>query len=322
MADNDETPRPFSSFLRPRLAWHTDAPVPTLDELGLDDARRAAFRWQSIRNNAEFFGFFWHGEVTGGYVREVFGLFGSSGELVLSSLAAAVEIEVTRRALFENDELDEVNRRLNHAAQWRSLRFFGEAQANNLMIFGHGVANLILRTLALQPEFKAARVRRISVDAFHPESDEPRAWCSFTRKTAGEMRSAASDGPVDAGPILDSLDELWDVLGPLWSVRGMQYHRWRGESPGVTGINFQNPNPPIEQEGLITRTMRLANDYVEGERIVNDVVSTADAALKKVGAWMPVFLDVWSPFFNECKRHNESVAEEAWRGSQSKETSR
>jgi hypothetical protein len=97
----------------------------------------------------------------------------------------------------------------------------------------------------------------------------------------------------------------------------MQYHRWRGESPGVTGINFQNPNRAIEQNGVITQTLRLANEYVEGERIVNDVVSTADVALRGVGVWMHGFLEAWTLFFNECKRRNDAAAEAAWRESRS-----
>lgn len=320
MIGGEEAQRPFSSFVRGRIAWHTDAPAPTLDELGLDEARQAAFEWQSNRNNAEFFGFFWPDEAVSGFVREIHGLFGSSGELVLSSLEAAVEIEVTRRAMAQgDDEPEEVTRRVNRAAQWRAVRFFGEAQANNLMVFGHHVANLVLRTLALQPGFTADRVWGLAAESLHPESDERGAWCSLTEKTTVELRRAASDVPVDAGSLLDSLDDLWAVLGPLWDVRGMQYHRWRGESPGVTGINFQNPNPAIEQDGIITRTLRLANEYVEGERIVNDVVSTADLALRGVGTWMRGFLEAWSLLFEECKRRHDAAAEDAWRGSQPKE---
>lgn len=308
-SSSDNPLRPFSSVFRARIAWNTDEPVATLEELQLEATREAAFAWQSNRNQAEFFGFFWLDEAVGGFVREIHGLFGSSGELVLSSLEAAAEVEVIRRAMAREDPgVDQTTRRVNRAGQWRALRFFAEAQANNLMVFGHGVANLTLRTLALQPGFDAAQVGRIDPEVFRPESDNRGAWCSLSGKTAGELRKATQGTAIDSIPLVESLADLWNALEPLWFLRGTQYHRWRGESPGVTGINFVNPNHPTEESGTITRTLRLQNDYVEGEKIVNEVVNTADAALRDVGAWMPKFLDAWGRVFNASKEHAEETA--------------
>jgi len=315
VSDDDKARQQFfSSFVRARIACNIEDALPTLDELGLGEVRQAAFEWQSNRNNAEFFAFFWHDEAVSGFVREIHGLFGSSAEVVLSSLEAAGEIDLTRRAIAKpNDELNDVTQRVNRAGQWRSLRFFGEAQANNMIVFGHHVANLVLRTLALQPGFKVDGIQDLKDEVFHPESNDRRAWCSLNAQTAGEMRHAASNLQVDCGPLLDSLGNLWSVLAPVWRVRAIQYHRWRGESPGVTGINFRNPIQETAENGIIVRTLHLANEYVEGVNIVEDVVSSANATLRGVGAWMPKFLEVWVAVFEECKRRDASVAKAAWR---------
>jgi hypothetical protein len=304
-----EPVRPFSSFIRAGLSWRADEPPPTFDELGLEEARSTSFEWQSNRNNAEFLAFFWHDEASAGWVREIHGLFGSSGELVLSTIEAAVEIKLIRRAMAAPAaEPDDATARVNLAGQWRALRFFAEAQANNLMVFGHGVANLVLRTLALQFDFDAERVRDIRKDVFHPGSDEPGAWCSLNAKTVSELRKAADSASLDSSALVESLAVLWGILEPLWSLRGVQYHRWRGESPGITGINFVNLNETKEENGVITRSLPGQTDYVEGERIVNDVVNGADTALRGVGAWMPTFLEAWRSVFVASKEANEGAA--------------
>jgi hypothetical protein len=308
--ETDRAPvRPFSSFIRAGLSWRADEPPPTFEELGLEEAQSTSFEWQSNRNNAEFFAFFWHGEASAGWVREIHGLFGSSGELVLSTIEAAVEIELTRRAMAAPAaDPNDATARVNLAGQWRALRFFAEAQTNNLMVFGHGVANLVLRTLALQFDFDAERVGGIKKDAFHPGSDEPGAWCSLNAKTVSELRKAADSASLDSSALVESLAALWGILEPLWSLRGVQYHRWRGESPGVTGINFVNRNEAKEENGVITRSLPGQTDYVEGERIVSDVVNGADAALRRVGAWMPTFLEAWTSVFVASKEANEQTA--------------
>ena len=305
--------RPFSSFIRAGLSWRADEPPPTFEELGLEEARRTSFEWQSNRNNAEFLAFFWHDEASAGWVREIHGLFGSSGELVLSTIEAAVEIELTRRAKAAPlTEPDGATASVNLAGQWRALRFFAEAQTNNLMVFGHGVANLVLRTLALQLDFDAGKVGGIKKDAFHPGSDEPGAWCSLNAKTFSELRKAGDSASLDSSALVESLAALWGILGPLWSLRGVQYHRWRGESPGVTGINFVNLNEAKGESGVITRSLPGQTDYIEGERIVTDVVNEADTALRRVGAWMPTFLEAWTSVFVASKEANEETARRLW----------
>jgi hypothetical protein len=312
--ETDREPvRPFSSFIRAGISWRRDEPPPTFEELGLEEARRTSFEWQSNRNNAEFFAFFWHDEATAGWVREIHGLFGSSGELVLSTMEAAVEIELTRRVMAApGAEADDATARVNLAGQWRALRFFAEAQANNLMVFGHGVANLVLRTLALQLDFDVEKVAGIRKDAFHPGAGERGAWCSLNAKTLSELRGAAANAHLDSTSLVQSLTALWQILEPLWSLRGVQYHRWRGESPGVTGINFVNLNEAKEENGVITRSLLGQTDYVEGERIVTDVVNGADTALRRVGAWMPTFLEAWTSVFVASKEANEETARRFW----------
>lgn len=309
----DKSLRPFSSFLRARLAWNTSEAPPTFEELGLKQAGDAAIAWQDNRNWAEWFGFAWHDEGTRGWVREIHGLFGSAGELVLSSIEAAVEVAITQRAMASPDGgVDEQVRRVNRAAQWRAIRFFAEAQANNLVVFGHTAANLVIRTLALQPGFSVEEIAGLDPRIFLPGSDRPKAWASLTRGIQRELRRSAAGLPIDSRELIASLAALRVVLAPVTALRGVQYHRWRGESPGVTGINFSADTNEHVENGIVTRTLRLHTEYIEGEKIVDDLVTSADEALKSVGEWMPGFLDVWVGAFNSSKALHEEAARRLW----------
>lgn len=86
---------------------------------------------------------------------------------------------------------------------------------------------------------------------------------------------------------------LWGILGP-------------------TGINFVNLNEAKGGSGVITRSLPGQTDYIEGERIVTDVVNGADTALRRVGAWMPTFLEAWMSVFVASKEANEETARRLW----------
>lgn len=310
----EQAPKPLSSFLRARIAWHTDTPPPTFGELSLQDAAEAAMAWQSNRNWAEWYAFTWHDEATRGWTREIHGLFGTAGELMLSNIEAAVEIAITKLVVaLPPESSDENVPRVNRAAQWRALRFFAEAQANNLVIFGHTVANMVLRTLALQVGFTPDRVYGIDTDRFQSGSEENSAWCSLNKGLIPELRRVARSLPVSADPLLESLGRLRTILVTVSGLRGVQYHRWRGESPGVTGINFLTDPNEVVENGIVTRTLRWQTDYVEGEKIVDDLVEASDLALRAVAAWMPEFLETWTQFFMACKAVDEKAAERLWR---------
>lgn len=150
-------------------------------------------------------------------------------------------------------------------------------------------------------------------DRFRPGSDVSTAWCSLNKGVVAELRRAARPLPVSAEALLESLARLRTILAGVSRLRGVQYHRWRGESSGVTGINFFAAANEVVQDGIVTRTLRMQTDYLEGEKIVDDLVEASDSALREVAAWMPEFLEIWSQFFMACKAVDEKVAERLWK---------
>lgn len=288
-----------SSVLRPRLAWAAPDGVPDLDALGLRAAKEAAFAWQSHRGYAEWHEFVWVMENpdVSDWVPEIHGLFGICGELVLTCIEAEAEVALARNALSDGQSPAMT------AALWRTERFFVEGQANNLVIFGHAVANLTLRTLALIPSFAVSSIRDLRAAAFVPKSEDRYAWASLSPKTASEIKSAAVTLSPSARAVSDALHDLVDgAWGELWELRGGQYHRWRGESPGVAGINFRN-------ETLATRlrnrqVIGFGGDptvYVEGEGVMRDLAACVRQVVDQVSAWMPHFLELWCRAFADAR---------------------
>jgi hypothetical protein len=285
----------LSSVLRQRLAWAPSEGCPTREELGLERAAQHAVDWQSHRNRAlwEEFALGTRTYAAARWVREIFGLFGIAGELILTSVEASAEVEITRRAQ-KVEPLPAMR-----ASQWRTIRFFAEGQANNLIVFGHTVANLTIRTLAMHPDFTVRGMAGLKQNVFVPRSADRWAWASLTPALAREFALKARLLGSGSQQMADSVAALtagpWDEL---WRLRGEQYHRWRGESPGVSGINFggESMNDRLVETGSVSLGDMDA-PYVEGELMVDELVYLVDRALKFVADWMPTYLDAWGEAF-------------------------
>ena len=165
------------------------------------------------------------------WVPEIHGLFGIFGELTLTLIEAQAEVVLLRDAL-GSDRSAPVE-----AALWQSLRFFLEAQADTIIVFCHTVANLTARTLALDSGFNRVRLDKPN-RRFVPGATHASAWFSLDSELL-KLLCAAAVGASPAGSAL--VHTLSDLLNGPWGdlndLRKVQYHRWRGESPGVTGVN-------------------------------------------------------------------------------------
>lgn len=67
----------------------------------------------------------------------------------------------------------------------RSQRFFAEGQANTLIVAGHTLANIAIRTLALHPTFPRTSILKdigLKPAAFLPFSENRDAWASMNNR--------------------------------------------------------------------------------------------------------------------------------------------
>lgn len=295
-SDSESAP---SSVLRPRLAFADLAGVPTLLDLGLSDAKEAAFRWQTYRGdpsagldemawlNVDFDASRW--------IRELHGLYGIVGELILASVEAEAE-----KRLLEDKLADPTTTGPIRAGLARSLRFFGEGQANQLIVAGHAVANIVLRTIALHPQFDSTALPRgLGIDAasFEPRSNARGAWCGLNHKAAKDLEKAAkalgSSELVDLARSLRKLTAGNEPWAKLNALRGEQYHRWRGESDGVAGVNFGDASMADRMiAGEAVGLSGTPTPYTEGAVAVAEVCAHGIAALHSFVAWMPDFANL------------------------------
>ena len=297
---------PPSAFLARRLALEPDTPPPTILALGLQPAKAAAFAWQEQRSQA-----FWNevGAMTAtaasDWVRSIHGIIGAVGEEVLVAIEAEVEKAIARDLLGKVASDDYVKR----AVYFRSLRFFAEGQGNALVVAAHGITNLTVRTFALDPKFKVSAVTAKPLNMkekdFTPKSTARSAWLSFNKTTVIALKTVA----VELHPKMQMLAEELDAVASdaaftaLVALRDVHYHRWRGESPGVTGINFQGDTvrEQLDQEQAVGISAQLLPDYVEGEQLLNDVVTTTRTALDALVGHMPNLLQAWCDAFQEVR---------------------
>ena len=226
-------------------------------------------------------------------VREIHGLFGTVGELVFVSMEAEVEKELLRRAL----EAPNIEPPMS-AALKRSMRVFAEVQMNDLIVLGHQLANLTLRTMMLTDSHVSSdQPTNRRRDTPEPGSHEFKAWVSLNDECVGKLLVVAKRTQI---PELSELaTSLCGLTGPnrpwqeLYKLRNEQYHRWRGESPGVTGVNFELR--PMSSE---TVPLWPVQNYSEGEQIVENVSKTSRKALDSVAPFMSQYLDDWNTAFS------------------------
>jgi hypothetical protein len=241
-------------------------------------------------------------------VGEIHGLFGSVGELVLVGIEAEVEKTVLHKAL-SDEASGEPSEYAVRAARARALRFFAEGQANNLVIAGHGLANLAVRTFVLHRRLSAETVARavnLAPEDFLPGALERGAWASLHQKTVtallGQARAIGFEPLERVAVYLEDLisDPRWIALVKL---RGTQYHRWRGESPGITGVNFgaDSLRAQFERGEVISFGSEMLPAYVQGEQVLEDLTHASRDALDALVDIMPGFQSTWGNAFSSLR---------------------
>lgn len=289
-----------SSVLGARMAIDSDGRIPTIGSLGLADAKKQAFEWQQ-RGLAKWNDF--AGILTGRsgarWVVETHAIIGVVAEQVLVAVELEVEKEIARQAINKLSGSDMKHKSSVFAHYSRSLRFFAESQANAIVIGLHGLANIAARSLEFDAEFTPAELQAFSVSRadFDPGSSVRSAWLSWTEgliRNVGSMAATRTPEMQGMAAELASLASEAAIID-LLELRNTQYHRWRGESAGVTGIALgELPAADVLASGQAVSFGRdLLPPYAEGQATLNELVHAGRSALDMFVAHMDQFLSAW-----------------------------
>jgi hypothetical protein len=291
-----------ASILASRIAIDTEPLPPTLAALGLEEAKVQAFAWQQQRSHARINDLHGHlsGKAGGRWVVEVHGIFGIVAEQVLVAIEAEAEKVICLQAIEEARQGEHASLKAHY---FRSLRFFAEGQANAIVIACHGLANIVLRSLEFDTplgpdELKALRIRP---STFAPRSDANSAWISMSEESVAALTIAAGARSQSARAMCQALSEIYAAqpIRTLMDLRNVQYHRWRGESPGVTGVtrSGQTVSETLLSGQAFSMTRDLLPDYLEGDARVDQLVSGSRRALDSLVSHMEVFHLAWYDAF-------------------------
>lgn len=301
-----------SSVLATRIAVDHDGPPPTIDSLGLTDGKKRAWEWQRLRAHAGLNDV--HGLLSGKsgarWVLDAHALIGVVAEQVLVALEAEVEkavCDAAIRALPAQGNLSPEARSARLAHYSRSLRFFSEGQANALVVGMHSLANLVARSLEFDRALNEDELRRLAIKdpgLFSPGSTAKAAWLSLDTPTVGHLTSLASTRIVEARELVRVLGSLRadPAIDHLFALRNTQYHRWRGESPGVTGIahGMLSVAEQLAANRVVSFGPDLLPPYTAAEAALGELVLASRAALDAVINWMEPFGGAWRALFTKA----------------------
>lgn len=294
---------PPSSILGARLATQEDGPLPTPSELGLEDAKTSAFAWQTERNFAKLadIGASLSGRAGARWVVETHGILGVIGEQVLVAIEAEIEKDLVRRALVALPTTTVEHKSAVSAHLSRSLRFFAEGQGNAVVIGLHGLINLFARTLEFDADLSASELQMLGVSRteFAPGATARNAWLSWSASKISQLVTMASTRSTVTQAFAHEVAKVSQeqAIVDLLELRNTQYHRWRGESAGVTGIAHGEP-PAIDvlaSGQAVTIGKDMLPPYTAGQATLSGLVKVSRDALDAFSAHMDTLLAVWAP---------------------------
>jgi hypothetical protein len=308
-----------------RIAIKLEEPPPTLSDLRLERAKELAFEWQQRRSHARFNDMHGYLSVRPGarWINEVHGIIGVVGEQILVAIEAEAEKFICSRALgrlhgaSESEHASSVGKNPTGRAHYsRSLRFFSEGQANALVVACHALTNLVLRSLEFDRPLSAEELRplRISESTFQPWSDAASAWVSMNERTLRTLTVAAQSRNTASQSLVAALRALHDEDGVRESIalRNVQYHRWRGETAGVTGLSRKARSAGeilAAGQAFTVSSGPLLPEYVEGTDNLEELVNASRGALDGISrhldqvhaAWYQAFVQAFSPWLDRTE---------------------
>ncbi|CAM4187438.1 hypothetical protein JAAN108728_15240 [Janibacter anophelis] len=291
---------PPSSVLGPRVAIDAEGPLPTISELGLGAAKAQAIEWHKQRTLAQFndVGGALTGRSGARWVMETHALIGVVAEQILLAIELEAEKVITGEAINSLSSSTLTYPEATRAHYSRSLRFFAESQANAIVIALHSLANVAARSLEFDAELTPAELNQFKVKRadFDPGSAERSAWLSWTKPFVAAVSVMASTRSPEIQAVAHELQAISSesAIADLLELRNTLYHRWRGESPGVTGIHLGViPAADVLSSGQAVSLGAELPPY-QAEDALDEVVSVSRNALDAFGDHMEPFLASWS----------------------------
>jgi hypothetical protein len=264
------------------------------DESWWKRASEVGSDWQTVSPLADFWELALVPPVQPGRGRELAGLIAGAGEQLALGLAALVEAELWRLYRRETPtdtlDLDEMSKRGVHASQEMGHRAMAELATYYLLATGHTLANVTVRTLALDSQLHPTLLD--SLGGWCPVgSSDPKDWLSLNRDTARTLRRIArkTDSPAFQG-LAEPASAL--VLSPDWQevdrLRGAYYHRRRPQSAGIAGVPLASP----WVFSAAVMSMEFGGDeYVDGDNLAHNTADLGRRVLSAVASAMQTLLE-------------------------------
>ncbi|WP_147261956.1 hypothetical protein [Blastococcus sp. TF02A-26] len=246
-------------------------------------AVRTALEWQQVGTHAVFAEL--HGTTHGlprGRLAELIGRIASTGEQL--GLSWTCEQDMRRWLAPDAQERD------SWAVPARAL---AEITGYYAISAGHGVANVTLRSLLVQPE--AAAVINQDKDlkrakGFDPFSTVPAAWVPLNEKVATVLLNAAAGrgAAQEMAELVVALtrDARWVALT---NRRHVDFHRWRPQSVSG-GVATSNPWESTDT-GSYSLTMYGRSQHEPPN--TSELIAEASDGLEALAECMERWLDVW-----------------------------
>lgn len=119
------------------------------------------------------------------------------------------------------------------------------------------------------------------------------------------MNEAQASGVEALVAFADTCHDLWydEAVMALFELRGEQYHRWRTESPGVSGVSIGTPS--ISSRLLAGEAVGFGGPptpFLEGDAVVDEIVAVSRAALDCMGGHIDVLLSAWREAFEQLRQ--------------------
>lgn len=275
-------PRRLSAVGPSRLAAPTAPEV--VSSLSKEDwwqtTQSTAFDWQGMSVWADF----WEllaPRVQRGRSSELAGLIADGGERLALALAAVTEAELWR--IYRQDVpsavrgLGEMERRSVDASNEMTHRAMAELASYYLLATGHVLANVTVRTLALDTQLHP-KLNHFLGSCYPVGSADRNDWLSLNTETARRLRRTARQA---AAPAARDLAEAASVLltSSAWQeldrIRGAHYHRRRPQSAGIDGVPLASP----WTFSGIAYHMGGGSRYTDGDGLANETTDLSRRAL-------------------------------------------
>lgn len=178
-----------------------------------------------------------------------------------------------------------------------SMRGMAEAQCLFVMGAGHAIANVAVRTLALDPSLRGELTKRFrrrkASPTFEPFSMGREDWISLNTEACRSIRAAAQQyGAQEVQRLIEPVAAFGtgDSWRNLVKRRGEDFHRWRPQTHGVEGVPRTSP---WERQGR-TRVLGLGHPtYEDAHGLADATARLASQAMIDLATSMRAFREHW-----------------------------